>query len=129
MAWRRSTTSPGSRLPFHGHIGSEIVKNALTYLKFSAYMSENLIFQKPFLSYRNTRTMSLCLQAAFGVHPVMSLIKLWKAAFCLSWMWEIGLSLITWEQILSMNHLLLMISRDQLFITWCHSVIGKVFLF
>ena len=80
----------------------------------------------PFLSYRNTRQMSLCLQAAFGVHPVMSLIKLWKTVFFLSWMWEIGLSLITWEQILSMNHLLSMIFRGQLFITWCHTVIGKM---
>ena len=70
--------------------------------------------------------MSLCLQAAFGVHPVMSLIKLWKTVFFLSWMWEIGLSLITWEQILSMNHLLSMIFRGQLFITWCHTVIGKM---
>lgn len=73
--------------------------------------------------------MSLCLQAAFGVHPVMSLIKLWKTVFFLSWMWEIGLSLITWEQILSMNRLLLMIFRSQLFITWCHLMIGKVIVF
>lgn len=32
--------------------------------------------------------------------------------------------MITWEQILSMNHLLLMIFRGHLFIIWCHSVIG-----
>jgi len=46
--------------------------------------------------YRNTRKMSLCLQAAFGVHPVMSSIKLWKTVFCLSWALEIGWSLIIW---------------------------------
>ena len=128
MELRRNITALGSRPFFRGTFDLKWWKNERSYPPSSSLPAwvKSLTKKKTFLSYRNTRQMSLCLQAAFGVHPVMSLIKLWKTVFFLSWMWEIGLSSITWEQILSMNHLLSMIFRGQLFITWCPTVIGKM---
>lgn len=69
--------------------------------------------------------MSLCLQAAFGVHPVMSLIKLWKTVFFLSWAWEIGWSLTIWVLVPWVSSPPLTTIRGHWFTTWCLSVTGK----